>query len=712
MLSFSQPTPLFRRTGLALAAAQLLVFAAGFPCFQMGVWLQTEPTLLAVFLFAGLTALWIAYGLRSGQLFVAAMQPLWLVPLLWVGWQLLVMPSAVSPWRSWFGPPQQGEGAGWWVAWLLCFMLMHCLWRVARARAWLLALAGSVVLGLGVMHWATAVPPKTPISVWQPAAWADYLAFMTAYVWLAVMAGGFLKKPQAFLSFTAACVLALELSGNRSGMVVLLPPMALTLLLEYAPRLRARLTVDGLWRKLCLAACLAPLLWVGFCYGFPEDLKSSSQHTGIVSMLADQNYSMGGRVMLNKVALQAAIHEPSYLTLGRGWGSFSDSMFRNALLSHVSTFDGLAQKNSWWLVSSIAFHTHNEALEALLDLGLIGMLLWLALPLVILRALPASVFWRTAPMLIGVTALSYLWFQLPQAIAFGALAWAALCAACTPALAPGRQTSLITLAMLLVAAVMGWSVREQLIAMREASALYDALSKDTPYQDFPQTLLEGDIKRGGDRLLAAVEGYGSDMASRMVTDTPREGASFWRELQAAGADYADTLSGRFEKKPVSPNEAGWLEKLLAATDATVAQTGPAFSRAAYDALWLRLRILADIDGEALSGLRHHATATLENAVLETLKRAPRRDDMATLFLLNLADFTGGDAQKQIDILQRLLAIAPNHRGALWVMGKLLAGDAQTHEAGIEMQKHALALGAARIYPISDEEIAALGRYSQ
>jgi hypothetical protein len=94
-------------------------------------------------------------------------------------------------------------------------------------------------------------------------------------------------------------------------------------------------------------------------------------------------------------------------------------------------------------------------------------------------------------------------------------------------------------------------------------------------------------------------------------------------------------------------------------------------------------------------------------VVQLARRAPLRDDQATPFLLMLPHLYEGQTDRQIAILQRLLAVAPDHRGALWVLGGLLRTQPGREMEGLVLQRRAAALGVERVYPVTDASLAAL-----
>jgi hypothetical protein len=665
MFRFASGPLCYRRLGLALLLPQLGLFLFGLPPFQSGIWLQTEPIFLVVLIFAALTALWLSAGIIKGWLVQQPAHPLFLCLLLWVGWQFLATLGASSPWRSWFGPPQTGEGVAFYVAMLLIFMLAYPLWRMAAYRRLILGTALAAIAAECLLHWLH----PSPSDPWKPGRWPAYLAFMAGYLWIAVMATPGSKALQ-YCIMIVLMYTALYTSWNKSAILLLAGAMTFSTLLQalqHKHRLQRFLRPAQTWRMLAIAACLLPMAWV-FASAHIASKAARMDDLSALTVLADRNESIGSRIPFYQLIFSTMEHEPRRWLIGDGWGRFTDDALKYALVDGVQVFQNGQRRPNWFMVDGNAFHSHIQPLEALLSLGLPGMLLWFALPVIALWYLPRRYFWHIAPMLVGLTMLSYLWFEIPQVMPYHALGLAAL-----GSLGSRRSFALpagwLQPALAVTVLLMSGSVYAQYDAIRYGSKLSQAMETGA-HEDYPLEWLTDDQKRGGDRFRASAMHYGMQVGNATAVDD---------------------------------NMVGWYRNLMKAASIMASAPAP-IPRDSGLNLWLHYKLLMDFGDPVFAPLRREAAASLPGAVLQAARQAPLRNDLAAFFLMSLDDYTGHDIKRQADILSEILRISPDHRGALWLMGNILI-RAEGHEAvGHDMLKHAVALGASRVYPITDQEL--------
>ena len=635
---------------------QFWLFVFGLPPFHMGIWVQTEPTMVALFVFAFCNAAWLGWGISRRYLTCEAVHPIAWCLIAWVGWQIIVTCFASNAWRSWFGAGQNGEGAGWYVALLLQYMVLHPLWRDGVSRSTLMLGAVMSVLLQCLLQAAFGYGPDGLYipGTWVPAQWGAYLAFMVAPLWIAGVTGGLITARRGYAVLAVLMLALLFISENASAITLFIPALLCSLVMS------SHTGVRRCWRVAAMLACLLPLGWIGFSAVYPA-FEPAAPHGGISYMLSKKDGPISSRLAYNKVGIAALQHEPSRLLLGDGWGRFTDDLFKYVLIDGVEAFhDGKHQPN-WFMVDGQTYHSHNQALEALLSLGIVGMVLWFALPMVALATIPREYFWTCAPLIIAQTALSGLWFELPQCVPYQALLWVVLSAATVSArhvkrLPPALFYSCVSLLML-------WSAVQQWEAMRYGDALHDVIaSKD--YKDYDLEWLERDIARGGERLRVSALGYAVALADRT-------------DIQGKDVD--------------------WYEQYLAAAhDASLSPRVGA--RAASTEVWLQYKLLLDFSSPHFAGLGHEAVQALPQSLTRLAQRAPLRDDIASPYLMNLADATHGNTSRQIEILDGLLKVAPDHRGAMWMLGKVVGAIAGREAEGEALRERALALGATRVYP--------------
>ncbi|NBO19858.1 MAG: hypothetical protein EBV03_11690, partial [Proteobacteria bacterium] len=153
MFSLASGNTLYAYVGVLLMMVELALFCFGLPPFHTGIWLQTEPDMVALFTLSMQDALWMLYGLLRGRLLILPAPPkLWYVLLAWVLWQFVPTLLAFNPHKSWFGPVEMGEGMAWHLAGLLITLKAIPLWQVKKLRDPMMVAAGVVICVESLLH--------------------------------------------------------------------------------------------------------------------------------------------------------------------------------------------------------------------------------------------------------------------------------------------------------------------------------------------------------------------------------------------------------------------------------------------------------------------------------------------------------------------------------------------------------------------------------
>ena len=669
----------FRRIGLWVLLCQLNVFIFCFPPFQTGIWVQTEPTVLALFISCTLSALWLAVGTAKRWLNVRPdLSSLLVCLLVWIAWQCLMTAGAQMPWRSWFGPPQTGDGTAMSIATLLMALMALALWEIEDCRRAILMTAGASVLvqcGLHLYYQPVAGNIDMP-DRWIPAQWPDYLPFIGGNLWVAAWIGGGIKTHKQFGLLAIAMVVMLVDSHNLTAQIFF--SLALVIITAerfsyLAPHLQHYFLPNPTWRRVMMAACFIPFITVMISPWVPA-VGSDEHPSGAFSVFSRINDGLGARMIMNRVSVATLQHEPKRWLIGNGWGTYTDDLFKYGLVDGVYTYKNGQRAPNWFLVEGTSHHSHNQAVEALLSLGLIGILLWYAIPMLAIRALPDTLFWNCAPVIVALTGVAHFWFPLPQCFPYQALYTAALLSVCvspkwqTPALMRACYTPLLAALALIMATSGYWHYR----AMIHADQLHSALLSSS-YKNYSEDWVAEDLRYGADRWATS--------------------ARF----------YATQASNKSAKHELNDNVLGWYTYLMHV--ARKASQDPNIGvRASNIELFMSYYLFGGFDDPIFDGLRHEATGSFENAVIHLMDKAPLRDDYTTFFLLNLAGFTHNDIARQQQILYRMLAIAPQHRGALWLLGRQLMASPDKADIGRKMAQKALVTHAEKVFPIPDGQL--------
>ena len=664
----------FQGAGLLLLMVQLCLFVFGLPPFHIGIWLQTEPDMVAMFTLGMLNAVWLLYGVVSRAL-VQQRTPLLLYVLLgWVAWQIVATMFAFTPYRSWFGPVEMGEGVAWHLSLLLIVLVALPLWQDPRYRKIVLVWAACVIALESLMHILFNRRENVYIpGSWSPAQWGAYLAFMMGYFWVALMASGYVRTLRSWVILVVFTAEIFFVSYNKSAIALL--PFALVgsfgVYLWFhrkgmevpAPSRRMRFTM--------VAMCFLPLGWIFFSatYVPPENVHPDSYKS--LSNLSHKNGALGSRVALIQVGVEAMKYEPRRWLVGNGWGEYTDSIFRYSLLPGVHMFENGDRKPNWQFVDGNAYHSHCQPLEALLALGLPGMLLWFAVPVVMLLRMPSRMFWSAAPMILLLNTVGFLWFQLPQCVPMQGLMLAAMChVSQQPQVQQKQRRWVVSFCFFVVSLVMALTALQQNDSMMYGERLYKG-PRYLGLENYPVEMMAMDMLRGGDHLRVSASGFAMSL---------------------------DKENGDFDKR-----QHDWYAHFMRMGQlmSGSARIGP---RGRYMELWLQYKLLLNLGYPIFSDLGHQTVKNIRKTVTDMARIAPQRDDIASIYFMNIDSMTHGDKAVQEQVYRDILAIVPQHRPALWLLGNLLIEQKKSKAEGEAMIRKAVALRVQDVYGVLDKEL--------
>lgn len=660
MLSFTLNNLLYKRCGLVIFLLQLSLFVLILKPFQYGTWYLVEPTMMGLLVLGAVNAIWLAIGLYKGWLVIKRpLPPLLTCMLLWVGWQVIATLMASSPWRSWFGPAGLGEGAAFYTGVLLSYLLGLALWQVAHYRVIILAVA---TFNLIMLSWANFYPASYchcfalahPELLPAPGDWADYLAFVVGYLWIAFMVTPSVRTPTRYgWLMIISTVVIVGIAGNKAALFLMIPAMTFGQIVagHYIKHRPEWLNPDARWRWLATLACLIPLIWIAIS----QDKSWASKGGDTIPM----------RALYNQVSVTVLEHEPWRLLKGDGWGTYQDDLFRYMMVDGIHAYYKGMYSPNWEMVDQQAYHAHNEPMQLVLSLGIPGLLLWLALPVIVLWTLPKRRFWWAAPMLVAIVWLQSLWFFLPLVMGYQALMLVALTLNHKSTIMVTAKWPAIVCAA--AAGMMMWSVSEQWKAMEYGVKLSKAMVQDSP-DNYSVDWLAEDIHRGGDRFRPGAVFYAGWAFGRAVHGEATERDVEWYRLMMETAHRA----------AMTPHATPWL--------ASVEMT-------------LLNRLFMNTKDSPLDALKPRAKDIYPEAVVRLSELAPEREDRMALFLSFLKDFTQGDDAKQVELLEKILVVAPRHRAALWLLGQKLLAMPGREEEGRMMMLRAKELGVDRVFPI-------------
>ncbi len=633
--------------GLALAAGLAIVFLA-LPPFQTGIWIQSEPVGLALHAVAALAALGLALALFGGSRAAGAAirHPFVLLPGALGLCGLALAPSVDIPLLSWFGTPELGEGiAGHFdlAALIAGSLVMRRYRRLRRGLAWI-ALAGATGAAALTVHtearWA-----------WAPFWFYDYLAFYGIFVTVILLGA---LRPRAMpwrLAVVAYGFAVVVLSGNRAAIVlalVLVPAVWGGLWL-----LRRRAAVA---RWLAAAGVAAmPLVMI------PAVIQGGE--SGIASLHS--------RLLHLEVSGNALRDAPLLLINGQGWGRHGDRV--NVDLPARSV-DFLADRNvgaDWDAVSKqVHFHSHHFLVEALLSVGVLGLLLAWAIPVALPLCCRRERIAEAGAFAVLSAALFSLWFQLPGSVPYMALAFAAIARPGHARPTPARARSVAATIMFAVAIILAATA---ISGTRVAATMFEAARANRDTEPLAAKALAD--------------------CGRFLTDSGRGGVHLATLFRSFTVNLTAKLA---EGRAILDQDVARLRDYICAYRREMTGGRPSW-RLASVGLIVRSELAFVLDDPKLKPVANEFLADWGTALGNYLARARRRGDMAVPYLSwRLA---AGDDAAVVAMASRILAGDRDDPVGLWFSGTVLIATPETAAEGIARMRRALALGLERIMPV-------------
>jgi hypothetical protein len=574
-------------------------------------------------------------------------------PLVLTPFAIALLSTLLAPWASlpkltFFGAPELGEGVFWFLILGTFVASTLTVFEHPTARR---ALGITAVLSTIVVSVLVALSFKTYFGITfkidRPYYFDDYLAFYGLFLFAIGCTCFGLHRLRSQLGWFALCAIPVFLSGNKTALLlgaIIVPSLGFfwCFIHRFFP-LKERL-LSTVATFLLPIPLLLSIALVAHHYG----------NTRLETLWSRNNLTL--------TALEATIHHPERLLVGMGWGSYVDATIEETTPTRSVLYQGHKQHNMWeFLFSRTAFHSHNELAEALLSIGILGLLLvWLWYPLLPWCATPTYLRIATLTGMLSI-GLGATWFQMPVTLPFMAIAFASLTYGRVNTLFWPMVTTRFYMLAPLLAAGMAWGFYDNFWTVR-----HNVDFQPPPMLQNAATCGDGlvDFNRGG--LVLTQYFRDTENAFKLV---PKEAMSAGFDKRAHFMQCV--VNRQWEHNP---------SLRLMASD-LVTYSDWAFYEDAPEI----------IPPYAFDGWEAKLTLWLD--------RLPNRSDMAApYFMWKLSRQEEADIQPLVD---RLLKHNPEDPIGLWFSGIHLLKEAETFEKGKRRMQRALALGLERIMPIEE-----------
>ncbi|MDV7338635.1 hypothetical protein RYZ26_03435 [Terasakiella sp. A23] len=651
----------------------LLVITGGFPAAfvglassplfpQVGVWHESEPLIIGLFLAGMINAVSVLLGLvlYPNLMRRCLSHPIVLIPIALGFYSLLLIPFGAPALSQLLGSEQTGLGA----AWFFCLGIITINARfILRSYPKYLVkvIVITFVFGCVLLSLMTVFGHDR----WRMFSFNDHIGFWAIYLWPLIFF--VIKRPSfAFLAAIFPCFLIVDLSDNFSAVLTMCGVVFITVLLHYTrsfglPHQTASKIGAGLG---VLTVCfIFTVVWL-FDGNSPiyENLSNKIAST------------MHSRHLLLGVVTDSSFGDVSNLLLGNGWGSFADLMMKNVPFDKTATFftGNMAniQSDSWIWDSLLRFdfHSHNLFVETLGSIGLVGLFLLLAYFYSLIRYAKPQYFALSFATVIGLILLNSMWFQMPSTLAMMAIAFGALSGEFKmPKVSEKASMAVVGLVALILAY---GAVQAQSLAVTGDAQVRVNLGPQDHHHD----------------------------ACPIVMDDGQKNGHHFSELFK---NYTHIFNAKLEERSQQVVDQDWqrLSGFLCEADRRLQDNQELVS--GVRALMAR--------GDYLYRFREHVQARpalyqamtegWQNNLDQVMVLAPKRFDLAVPYFNWLLE-TGQEA----DLLKRAekaVAYEATRPIGLWFSGIVQLNDPAQKDKAISNLKQALSLGIERFFPVEE-----------
>lgn len=389
----------------------LSLVVLSYPAFTFGLWPQSEPIIIGLFVSAIISVLGLI-GLFTQK--PQRVRQTLMLPLVCFPFIIALASAAFSlvntfPQRTWFGAPELGEGVLWFAALGLLTANASILKNIPLYRKALGLYAG--IMGLVI----TLLTIKgDSLGAWRPFFFSDYIAFLGIFLFPILVV---YLKLHAFrhkvVAFIVAC-LPLYFSSNRAAqpLVILAPLLGGIAICFFHYFKHARLLS-------ATSLVLMPFGLVSFIMFISHYFSAHSEY----AYLTQSIWSRHNLFLSAFEALKAS--SLSQILMGQGWGSFTDISIAYIPFEQTKLFmQGTtgSEKAFWDALARADFHSHSEVIESIVSIGILGMLLVVLYPAICILTTPKKYLPLAFVFIFGYVLVSTFWFQMPLTLPFFALA--------------------------------------------------------------------------------------------------------------------------------------------------------------------------------------------------------------------------------------------------------------------------------------------------
>jgi len=654
---------------LACGFAAPFTVILSLPPFYTGIWVQVEAgsaylQIVGAIGFLGLAGLCLC---GSHPAVGALLHPLTLIPFSIAVLSVLLLPWVAMPGVSYFGAPEHRIGAVTFLELSALTAVYIYLFGESRCRTWLAV----VILGLVAAVYGLDFFFRE-IQSWAPYFFGDYLAFFAASAFV-VVAASFANTPVRLSALLVILLVLIVMSGNKAALLAITVGGTIWVLL----RMKSGLTRQSL----ATVGIIMPILVTGtimlagplFQESFRIDLREQIGFPPLSDILISTWASLWSRAMLNFIVIWEVLSDPIILLKGLGWGHFNEALLANLTLVDGRLHELIGDSRVYWdAIRRNDFHSHNQYLETLLSLGIVGLVFFLVYFWAAIYFAHPKRLWLSVFIILLLSVLQSFWFQMPPSVPLMAAAFASLQSLdrsneMRPVLI--KSGAIVSLAASFILVLGAWS------------SLKDSRLTAQMIQQFKSGTTAGktlDPEQGDWRGLN--EFYQATMLQHEFSHLTRL-KSQNNEVPLQNFLLLKSKLRQYANAPEEISSMGLVVSLVNIVSGIYFQM-PEFRESTRD--------LSDF---------------WEKMVTRLLSSAPNRTDLVIPYFNFLV--SSGMEQKAHFIAVRILESNPDDAVANWFVGLVQLGIKNQESQGIVKMRKALSLGIQNLMPVSPDIISIL-----
>ena len=644
----------------------------GTPGLKFGIWGQSEPILIGLhvcsaFLCLALTVL-VAVD-RHDYYLKRILHPFVLIPFALALWGFFVSLFHKAPVLTWFGSPETGDGAFWYLELSIIIASAIVIGGFRRAGTWLVVgvFALTTLVTVATVYYLKGGP-----NALVPFFFSDYLGL--SGICLAGIALSF-RFPKYSKSLTlAGLAIGLAIvffSGNRATVIIAfgLAPAFWVFLWLIERRWDVRIV-----RRVAMVSIALFIIVISSVIAVVDFHPYYIKYLG--TPLEGPINSLSSRHRLLGIIASAIADTPKTLFVGNGWGTFSDSFARYLPTDWATLRDDTGRvttkemfHGNWDAIFRVDFHSHNSFADTLHGVGIFGAILLISLFAIIPVLTRSGNIKNASAFVLAISGAATLWFLLPSTLPLLALG-IGFYSSSSRQIFEGKHLKSITLFSggVMLIALIAASIQSYNFS-NQAYFFTPPMKENLSYESGPPKCLEyfEDSGRGPGHLQHRLRTFTNFVVRRSAKgeELTKEHASFLKGLICASEHYIDTYDN--------------IRVLI----------GGLNSRA--DLAFITLP-------DRFKPIVKSYNRNWEERVRWLLRRAPNREDLAAPYLLHLQNTQQTDKFNSFSTY--LYSQSPKSPVSLWFSGMaLLNRDDNQARLGMSRMQKALNNGIERLIPV-------------